>query len=211
MQSSLFDQAVGEKIEIKNGELWWFPNWLTISEADFYFKQLKQEISWQQSEIQIAGKLIPVPRLNAWYGEKETRYAYSGISFDPLPFTETLDTLKHRVLETFKSVHSDFSLEINSALANLYRDGNDSVAWHADDERELGDAPQIASVSLGASRRFLLKPNTQNSKTVELMLTPGSLLFMLGDIQNHWVHSIPKADAIIGPRINLTFRQVVCA
>ncbi len=207
-QPSLFEQTSGEKINIENGILWWFPNWLSRSKANDYFNQLRNEIAWQQSQLHIAGKAIDVPRLNAWYGEENTQYEYSGIAFNPIPFTKTLRALKHQVLQTSQLIDLTPSFSINSALANLYRDGKDSVAWHADDEKELGASPQIASLSFGESRRFLLKSKAKGSKTVELVLSPGSLLFMLGDIQHHWLHSIPKTNDHIGERINITFRHV---
>ena len=212
MQSSLFGQDICEKITLEDGELWWFPNWLSPREADCYFECLRKEVSWQQSHIRIAGKTLPVPRLNAWYGEKTIGYEYSGIALSPQPFTATLNTLKSKMTETFQRASSTSApqqtFSCNSALINLYRDGNDSVAWHADDEPELGIHPQIASVSLGASRRFLLKPQNASTRVVELLLTPGSLLFMRGELQHDWLHSIPKTKTSVGSRINITFRQV---
>lgn len=238
-QNSLWDEAQTphaarwETIPVHGGELILIRNWLGKAKADCYFQALNKLVQWQQSTIRIAGRSIPIPRLNAWYGDAGTAYQYSGIRFQPLPWNRPLATLKERVQSTLAKVPpASFAqrLRINSALVNCYRHGQDSVAWHADNEKELGPAPQIASVSLGASRRFLLRRRpavakakreaTQTSKLeltrsvtrdekIELILDHGSLLFMLGDLQRHWLHCIPKTRTALAARINITFREVI--
>src|SRR5690606_11774813 len=123
------------------------------------------------------------------------------------PWTALLLELRDAIQQTYDQHRPEHPQRFNSALLNLYRDGSDGVAWHADDEIELGPQPQIASLSLGASRRFLLKPR-RGGKSVELLLENGTLLFMLGDLQRSWLHSVPKTRQSVGPRINITFRYV---
>ena len=147
------------------------------------------------------GRVVPAPRLEAWYGDEGASYTYSGLAHEPLPWTHELHELRSRV-------ESETGASFNSVLANLYRDGNDSNGWHADDEDELGAEPIIASLSFGTPRRFLLR-HRASRETVELALNPGSLLVMRGLTQQCWQHSIPKQRAVHQARINLTFRRVV--
>lgn len=209
MQLELSVSPASERIVVEHGELLLIRNWLAPSKAESCFARLQQETKWQQSTIFIAGRPVRIPRLNAWYGEPEAHYRYSGRDFSPLPWTALLADLRDAVQETYDAQQGLPPQRFNSALLNLYRDGSDSVGWHADDEAELGPSPQIASLSLGASRRFLLKPRTGQAKRIELLLENGSLLLMLGDLQRHWLHSVPKTRQPVGPRINLTFRRVM--
>lgn len=196
-----------ERIPLNHGELLLVRDWLAPEEADRCFRILQQEVVWEQSTIFIAGRQVKIPRLNAWYGDPEAHYRYSGRDFSPQPWTPLLTELRHKIQESYDSFQPERPINFNSALLNLYRDGSDSVAWHADDEPELGPSPQIASLSLGATRRFLLKPR-HGGERAELALEGGTLLFMLGDLQQFWLHSIPKTQRPVGPRINLTFRCV---
>ncbi|GAB1257248.1 alpha-ketoglutarate-dependent dioxygenase AlkB [Aurantivibrio plasticivorans] len=216
MQNELFNNVGPEVIRLNGGELWYFPNWLSDAKASLYFDQLKRLTQWQQSEIRVAGKRVLIPRLNAWYGEPEARYKYSGIQFKPLPYTRALRALSVKLFETLADNVGGDNFEPNSALLNLYRDGNDSVAWHADDEPELGSAPTIASVSLGAERQFLLKPKNNRSlasqthtQPIKITLVNGSLLLMRGPLQRHWLHCVPKEMGLTQSRLNITFRQVL--
>lgn len=173
---------------------------LVPKDADEYFALLRGETPWEQRSIRIMGRTIPQPRLIAWFGDKP--YTYSGLTVNPdTPFTPLLSLLRAKVeLATGAS--------FNSVLLNLYRNGNDSIAWHSDDEPELGPNPTIASVSLGATRRFNLKHKT-TQETRSLDLAHGSLVLMSGTSQAHWKHSVPKTKALVGERINLTFRNLV--
>jgi len=210
-QSSLFDDNQPEVIIASGGDVKLHRHWLSADEADAYFASLLNTIQWQESTIYMHGKSLLIPRLNAWYGDERCHYAYSGIRFSPLPWLPELRQLKTR-LELFMAVQG-CRVEFNSVLANLYRHGQDSVAWHADDEPELGVAPVIASISLGATRRFSLKPKEHVNEQwmlqpVSVDLPHGSLLIMAGATQQHWLHQLPKTRQVGMARINLTFRCI---
>jgi len=190
---------------LRDGELWYYPRWLCNRTAQVYFNYLKRFCVWQQSTIRIAGREVLIPRLNAWYGDPGAHYQYSGTDFQPLPWNRALLNLRHRLQQEF--AEKNFP-NFNSALVNYYRDGKDSVAWHADDEPELGKHALIASVSLGSRRRFLLK-RRDGSESLKLELESGSLLLMLPPLQNHWLHALPKTRVAVAGRINVTFRNVM--
>ncbi len=175
------------------------PQFIDTKESDKLVRKWTKELNWVQSEIFIYGKKVAIPRLNAWYGDKA--YAYSGTQFAAQPWTTELAELKARIEQTS-------NLEFNSVLINWYRDGQDSMGWHSDDEKCLGDAPQIASLSLGESRRFIFREKSDHSNKKEMLLSNGSLLLMLGETQRLWQHSLPKTRKSIGDRVNLTFRQI---
>ena len=200
--------AQTERIPLEHGELLLIENWLSPAAADNAFAALHEQTAWEQSIITIAGRQLPIPRLNAWYGDPGTAYSYSGTRFEPRPWSGALASLKEAVQQTINEQLPGLDFHINSALLNLYRDGADGVGWHSDNEASLGPRPQIASLSLGGSRRFLLKPRRGAGKTAELELRSGALLLMLGELQAHWLHSIPKTRRPVEPRINVTFRQV---
>lgn len=184
-----------------DGEVILYNKILTEKESDRLFKELNK-ISWRQDYIKRFGKLIPLPRLTAWYGDSDKSYTYSGINMDPETWSPALLLIKDKV-EKLSDV------EFNSVLLNLYRDGQDSVAWHSDDEPELGKNPIIASVSLGQTRRFMLKHKyRQDLESIKIDLTPGSLLLMRGETQHFWKHQVPKTRNCDKPRINLTFRII---
>lgn len=159
------------------------------------------ELDWIRSNINLFGRKIPIPRLNAWYGDRA--YAYSGTRFEAKSWTPELKLIKNRV-------ELASGLRFNSVLLNLYRDGQDTMGWHSDDEKSLGNNPQIASVSLGACRRFVLREKNNKKNKHSMMLGDGSLLLMLGETQKLWQHSLPRtrAAASMKSRINLTFRQI---
>lgn len=167
---------------------------------DSLLQALIEDTAWRQEEITVYGKPYLQPRLSAWYGN--LAYSYSGIQLEPLPWTSTLLGIKLQV-------EALVDLEFNSVLLNYYRNQNDSMGMHSDDERELGPQPAIASLSLGEERSFLLKHKSRNDlKTVKLALPTGSLLLMQGDTQKYWRHGINKERQPCGPRINLTFRNI---
>ena len=189
------------KIPIIDGELTLYPHCFSTTEADHYFAQLQETIAWTQEKITMYGKTHNVPRLSAWYGDESVPYTYSGITAYGLPWTESLQAIKERAEQLAKA-------RFNSVLANLYRDGADSVSWHADDERELGATPVIASVSLGQERTFQLKHKFDKTLKTNILLPHGSVLVMSGTTQQYWLHQIAKTRRAIAPRINLTFRWV---
>jgi alkylated DNA repair dioxygenase AlkB len=168
--------------------------------ADGVFETLRKEVSWRQDELKMYGRTIPIPRLTAWYGDPGATYVYSGIRNDPFPWNQVLDGLR-RALET------SHGISFNSVLLNLYRSGKDSLSWHADDERELGREPVIASLSLGAPRLFQLQHRV-TGEVISVNLEHGSLLVMSGVTQQCWKHQVPKERDASGERINLTFRVI---
>lgn len=181
-------------------ELRYYPQFLDSLEADQLLQLLTKQVAWQQSHIRIAGREIAIPRLNAWYGDVAANYGYSGVQLPTNPWFDELSDLRDRV-------STEANWPFNSALVNLYRNGRDSVAWHSDDEPELGPSPVIASLSLGATRRFQLKQK-RGGERYALELHHGSLLLMMGATQHHWQHQIPKELAVTEPRVNITFRKV---
>lgn len=202
--------TTAELIQLPGAELWWLPRWLSDAGADEWFAALQEETPWQQSRINLAGKSVAIPRLEAWYGDPGARYQYSGKSYEPLPFTPLLCRIKTQLEHTIARETSLSGITFNSVLLNCYRDGQDSVGWHADDEPELGKRPVIGSVSLGDSRRFLMRRKRKREmERRELLLSSGSLLVMAGDTQANWLHSVPKTRKPVGARINLTFRHIV--
>ena len=185
----------------RDGEIHYHESFLSARVADAWLWILMSKLQWQEETLFIAGRNVRVPRLTAWYGTAAAKYRYSGATHHPLPWTQELLPLKDLVESL-----SGFSF--NSVLGNFYRNGNDSIGWHADDERELGPRPLIASLSLGAERTFEIRHNG-NGEILRMPLHPGSLLIMSGDFQSCWKHRIPKDSAIQAPRINLTFRNIL--
>jgi alkylated DNA repair dioxygenase AlkB len=182
------------------------PHFLPPSAAADLFKELLATIPWRQEPIKLFGKEVMQPRLTAWHGDPNAHYRYSGLSLEPLPWTPALQHLR-------KEVSTATGADFNSVLLNLYRTGQDSMGWHADNEPELGPEPIIASVSLGATRRFRLRPGvgTFPHAPVGLDLPPGSLLLMRGPTQQRWQHALPKTSRPVEARMNLTFRRIVQA
>lgn len=199
---SLFsNESTPEVLALPDAEIALWHHFLSAKESDYYFTRFREELAWEQSEIFIHGRKCLIPRLNAWYGEPGASYIYSGRRFDPCAWTESLRELLARVEAVTGS-------SFNSVLANLYRDGADSVAWHSDDEPELGNEPVIASISLGGARKFSVKHKQGAHPRVDMWLPSGSLLVMRGRTQHAWHHQIPKTKMNVAPRINLTFRWV---
>lgn len=178
-----------------------YPNFLSKEQADFLFKNLINNVDWNQEHINFMGKISPIPRLTYWYSKENKEYVYSGIKVVPVPYPEIIKRLNILVEEKT-------GYEFNSVLLNLYRNGEDKVSWHADDEKSLGNEINIASISIGAEREFQFKSKHNSNDKKEIMLTHGSLLVMHNPIQEHWLHQIPIRKKIKEPRINLTFRYI---
>ncbi len=200
MENKFIDELSVQKIELEDTQLLYLPIFLSSAEADDWLAFLMNKVNFQSGEIKLFGKTYAKPRLEAFYAENELTYSYSGKQMKTQPLFTELNALKERV-------ESISNLEFNAVLINLYRDGMDSNGWHADDEKELGHDPCIASLSLGAERIFELKHN-QIKKKVKLKLEHGSLLFMMQGSQKYWKHQLPKDKMINEPRINLTFRKI---
>jgi alkylated DNA repair dioxygenase AlkB len=182
-------------------DIWYDPGFLSSEDAETHFNSLLRQTPWRQDDIRIFGKVYPQPRLTALYGNNEKTYSYSGIQMQPLVFSPLLSRLK-------AAIERQTGASFTTCLLNLYRDGRDSNGWHADNEKELGKNPVIASLSLGATRVFKLKHRYDTGQRARLELTSGSLLLMQGPTQHFWLHEIPKTKREVGPRINLTFRKI---
>lgn len=187
--------------KIENGlNLSLFKNVFGKSRSREIFEELSNSNIWDQPSINFSGKLVPIPRLTAWYGDSGKNYSYSGIKLDPLPWDLLMGEVKSRI-------EDETGHQFNSALLNFYRDGNDSVSWHQDDEPELGEDPIIASLSLGGTRTFKLK-NIETGEIKNYDLENDTILLMGSGIQREWQHSIPKTKKLVKPRINITFRNI---
>lgn len=178
-----------------------WPGWLNTQAADQALAQLLAEIPWQQGQVRLFGKWLNEPRLSAWYGDADSAYTYAGRQLAPLPWHDTLQRLRQQVQGFLQQ-------PFNSVLLNYYRHGDDSMGYHRDNEPELGPQPVIASLSLGATRRFVLRQLKAPHERVALPLAHGDLLLMYGDSQRDWQHALPKQKRIDAPRLNLTFRWV---
>jgi alkylated DNA repair dioxygenase AlkB len=189
-------------LHLPQADLLFDPAFLPTAEAESLFAQLTTEVAWEQRAIRMFGQELPQPRLTAWHGDPAARYTYSGLTWEPQPWTPALLDLRQRIATAAAE-------PFNSVLLNYYRDGRDSMGWHSDDEPELGAAPAIASLSLGATRRFRLRPRGGLAHApLSLDLPSGSLLLMRGPTQQHWQHALPKTARPVGSRLNLTFRWV---
>ncbi len=197
-----------QQFDLPDGNVRFDPDFLSLGEADQCLELLLREIDWQQKSIKLFGKTIPQPRLVAWYGDPGASYTYSGLTWEPLGWTEGLRSLKSQVEASVASMLGQ-TVKFNSVLLNLYRDGQDSMGWHSDDEPELGCNPAIASVSLGATRRFALQHKRHKALKQKIDLSHGSLLVMAGETQHHWRHQVAKTTKVQEPRVNLTFRYVI--
>jgi alkylated DNA repair dioxygenase AlkB len=176
-------------------------NALAEADASRLFEQLMAVTEWRREIATVMGRRVAIPRLTAWHGA--AGYVYSGIRMIPAPWNPPL-------LEIKAVAEACAGQAFNSVLLNLYRDGRDSVSWHADNEPGLGRNPVIASVSLGGVRRFQMKHRARDER-LALDLPSGSCLVMAGATQHHWLHQVPKTGRPVGPRINLTFRTMSAA
>ena len=191
-------------LSLPDSSITFYPQFLSQKLSNQLYLSLLEEVDWTQNDITIFGKTYKVPRLEAWYGDQDKSYTYSGITMSPKPWLDSLLFIKSQI-------ESEIPQQFNSVLINYYRNGNDRVGLHSDDEKELGPLPSIASVSLGADRvfRFKHKKFKQNALSESLTLPGGSLLVMEGITQKHWKHEVPRTSKPIGGRINLTYRNIV--
>ncbi|WP_216923283.1 alpha-ketoglutarate-dependent dioxygenase AlkB [Synechococcus sp. CCAP 1479/9] len=180
-------------------------DWRTTHWKDLSTEQLAQirftHINWKQESIRLYGKSVLLPRLTAWYGDRGRNYTYSGIHCCPDEWNRGLLHLKQKI-------EASAGLTFNSVLLNWYRNGEDHLHWHADDEAELGLNPVIASANFGQPRDFLIRRKDDHSKRIKLPLRHGTLLIMRGELQHHWQHSVPRRKKVTGSRFNLTFRRI---
>lgn len=201
MQSSLFPNQTENLLPFQ-GEMYLFPDFFAKEQADHFFAKLSASLEWRQQPIWMFGKRVMQPRLTALYGDPEKPYGYSGIQMTPSGWTPEL----RHILDSIQ----DFSqAEFTHVLCNYYRDGNDSMGWHRDNEKVLGENPTIASVTFGAERIFQTRPYSEKSPKLDISLTHGSLLLMTGESQHFWEHQLPKTKKVNQARINLTFRKLL--
>ena len=184
----------------RDGIVIYYGKIITSFEANRYFELLLNNILWENDKAIIFGKSIVTKRKVAWYGDSDYLYTYSNSTKQALAWTEELLYLK-------QTIENVTGANYNSCLLNLYHNGNESLGWHSDDEESLGKNNNIASLSLGAERKFLFK-HKLTKQTVSILLEHGSLLVMKGSTQSNWLHSLPKSKNITQPRINLTFRTI---
>ncbi len=200
------EDASREKIihfDLPDADVILYEDLFTKKEAETLQKNLIEKIQWRQDKIKMFGKLLDQPRLTAFYGDANKPYSYSGIMMAPVDWNEDLLFIKNRI-EKFVNIR------FTSVLLNYYRDGKDSMGWHADDEKELGQNPIIGSVSFGETRNFQMRHKTQKEiKKVDIPLSNGSFLLMKGATQHFWQHQIPKTSRELSSRINLTFRVIL--
>ena len=189
-----------ETIINKDGIAMYTDSLIPAEKSELFLLQLSKNIQWKNDESVIFGKHYTTRRKTAWYGDRPFNYTYSKIKRTALPWTNELLEIKH-------IVENNESTKFNSCLLNFYHDGDDGMGWHADNEKELKKNSVIASVSLGAERKFSFK-HKKNKEKIDLMLGNGSLLVMKEQIQNHWMHQLPKSKKVREPRINLTFRTI---
>ena len=211
MQANLFEQGTDPNQyldhDLGDASIREYPLAFSLTESNDYLQQLQENIQWRQDSLWIAGREVAVPRLQCWMGDHGSRYSYSGMRLQPSPWSAHVLAIRERVESLAGS-------KFNSVLLNYYRSGQDSVAWHADDEPELGPEPVIASVSFGVERRFQLKHKHQanhleKAARFQILLRNGSVLIMGNTLQNNWMHQLPKIKDLELPRINLTFRTIV--
>ena len=186
----------------QDGEAQYFAGFFSQEQSDRWLQVLQAKIEWKHESIIIFGKRVLQPRLTAFYGDSGREYRYSGITMQPAPWTNELSEIKIQI-------ETKFGLKFNSALLNFYRNGEDSMGWHRDDEKELGQNPVIGSVSFGEARALQFKLVENKTIKTSVTLEHGSFLLMRGATQHHWYHAILKSKKVLGPRINITFRNIV--
>ncbi|KXX71297.1 DNA methylase [Flammeovirga sp. SJP92] len=200
---SLFDQTADKAQNLLpyEGEVYYYGKVFSYAEATSFYQLLKEKIDWQSDLIKMFGKEIFTKRKMAWYGLEPYEYTYSKVKKTALPF----DDLQLRLL---KKIEEKTGETYNSCLLNLYHNGSEGMGYHSDNEKEMKEDGAIASISLGAERKFSFK-HRETKEKVNLLLEHGSLLVMKGETQKHWVHALPVSKKVSKPRINLTFRTVV--
>lgn len=198
---SISGKLRSQTLDLQDAEVRYYPVFFDSSESDRLKHELLKMHTWRQDTIKIFGREILQPRLSAWHGDPAALYTYSSLQLQPEPWTDTLLHIKSRIEKVTKTSY-------NSVLLNLYRDGQDSMGWHSDDEKELRENPVIASLTFGEARIFHFRHRFQKSLRHKITLENGSLLLMSGKTQHYWQHQVPKTKRKIAERMNLTFRQV---
>ena len=191
-----------QNLHLPGADLLFYPDWLPVELANSLMKAALENIAWECHRIKIFGREVDSPRLSCWIGDAGASYVYSQTRFEPHAWLPELQIARQRL-------QNEFECQFNSVLANRYRNGQDSMGWHSDDERDLGKQPVIASISLGATRRFSFKAKTAGAKAAHIELPHGSLLLMRGDTQKNYRHALAKTSKPVGERVNLTYRNIL--
>lgn len=202
-QTSLFEislEQYGQNLLPKDGCAYYYPEWMSAADSTKLMNQLDKSLQWEADQLLMFGKRVTTRRKVAWVGDPNCNYTYSGVKKEAQPWIPELLVLKSQIEELSQS-------EFNSCLLNLYHDGKDGMGWHSDDEKELDAKSPIASISLGATRKFSFRNKTDKT-TVSLPLENGSALVMHSPTQQFWQHALLKTTTIHTPRINLTFRKI---
>ncbi|MCC4603757.1 alpha-ketoglutarate-dependent dioxygenase AlkB [Xanthomonas campestris pv. badrii] len=189
------------EVTLPGAQIRWQRGWLDAPQADTLLQTLLAQVRWEVHRIRMFGRVVDSPRLSSWIGDADASYRYSGTQFAPQPWLDALQPVRARL-------EAETGHPFNSVLVNRYRSGADAMGWHSDDEPELGAQPLIASVSLGATRRFAFKHRDDAALKQTLELGHGDLLLMGGDTQRCYKHALPRTARPVGERINLTFRQI---
>ena len=188
-------------IIVTDGYATYHPQFMSRERADHLLENALSFIPWEEKSVHLFGRKFAVPRLSAWFSDTQCSYTYSGATHRAGPIPDFVSDLK-------ESIEAATNCEFNSVLVNLYRDGADSVGWHADNERELGRHVTIASFSVGTERDFRLKHRQLEAEKLSLRVEHGSLLMMYPPTQDHWLHELPKRKLVNQPRVNFSFRNV---
>jgi alkylated DNA repair dioxygenase AlkB len=191
----------GTVIALDQADLQYWPQWVDEEVAQGWLRTLLHETPWTQPQIRLYGRQFTVPRQVAWYGDASARYRYSGLVHEPLPWTPLLSEIRDLI-------QPKVGAPLNGVLLNLYRNGQDAMGWHSDDEPELGPEPLVVSLNLGATRRFDFRRKGTSRIEHSIELKHGSLLVMRGPTQHYWQHQIARTRKVTEPRLNLTFRQL---
>ena len=197
---SLFRVSEPLKIKLPNAEIEYTPAFFNLEESSRLFEAIYHETNWIEEDIRVYGKVYKQPRLTAFFASNHKAYGYSNISMSPQPFSPIVNAMRLKIEKKTKMTFS-------SCLLNLYRNGQDSNGWHSDDEKMLKKNGEIASVTLGAARKFSFK-HKETKQKVDVLLESGSLLVMKDTTQTHWLHRLPPTKKVNSPRINLTFRTI---
>ena len=197
----LFNQDKQMNILPYDGEVFYYPNILSLEDSKVFYNSLLSQIEWQQDVVKIFGKQFVTARKVAWYGDDACAYTYSNQTKIALPWTDELLSLKNKVEEITNEHY-------NACLLNLYHSGDEGMGWHSDDEKSIVPQSAIASLSFGATRKFTFK-HKESKQNISLLLEDASLLLMKGSTQQKWLHALPKTKKVKDLRINLTFRKMI--
>ena len=202
-QISMFDKSIQiTELDKQGSFVKYYPNFLNNKDANNLLDSLLNEIQWDDNTKVVYGKLTKFNRMSSFYSRSGIKYNFSSRSFSGHRFTD-------KMKEIMSNVEQSHGYDFNCILFNLYNNGNDSISWHADNEKELGSAPVVGTLSLGQKRPFLLRNNDNHKIKHEFELGGGSLMIMDGNTQKYWEHSVPKRAKLKNKRLSITFRKII--